>query len=178
VRNNAFLVDGAWVSMPVNTGAARTHGIELEAKFALRTWSKAAPSIDVRASLARNWSAIASVPGPNNRLASQTPLSSTLGLDYQPDRFPVTIGASVSFQNGGPVRLSANEFEDAGPQRVLDLYALVRFDARRRLRLSVGNALHQDDMTATTWVDRSGALSDAVVTPTTTVFRAILEWKR
>jgi outer membrane receptor for ferrienterochelin and colicins len=176
-RNNIFLVEGAWVSMPVNTGSARAHGIELEAKFALRSWSKAAPAIDVRANLARNWSRLDSVPAPNNRLVSQTPVSANLGLDYQADKLPLTLGASYSFQNGGPVRFSANEFDYAGPKRVLDLYALITLGTGRQLRLSVANALHQDYMTATTWVDGSGALSDAVITPTAALFRVALELK-
>jgi outer membrane receptor for ferrienterochelin and colicins len=176
-RDNTVLVDGAWVSTPVNTGAARTQGIEFEAKFPLRAWRDTAPAIDVRASLARNWSTSGGVPGPDNRLAGQTPFSATLGIDYKAARLPVTLGGSFSFQNGGPVRLSASESGYARPQRVLDLVALVRFNARHQLRLSMANALHQERMTATTWVDGAGTLSDAAFTPTSTVFRAVLEIK-
>jgi outer membrane receptor for ferrienterochelin and colicins len=177
VRNTIFLVDGAWVSMPVNTGSARAHGIELEAKFALRSWSRAAPAVDVRASLARNWSRLDAVPAPNNRLVNQTPASANLGLDYQAGKLPLTLGASYSFQNGGAVRFSANEFDYTRPKRVLDLYALIRLRKGHQLRLSVANALHQNDMSATTWVDDSGALSDAVITPTAPLFRVALELK-
>ena len=176
-RNKGFLVDGLWVAMPVNTGAARARGIELEGKFSLRAWYRRAPAIDVRASLARNWSTLDGVPGPHNRLDSQTPFSANLGVDYKADRLPVTVGASYSFQNGGAVRFSANEFDYTTPKRVLDLYALVKFDAKHQLRVSVANALHQDYMTATTWVDRGGVLSDAGFAPTSTVLRAVLELK-
>jgi outer membrane receptor for ferrienterochelin and colicins len=176
-RDNTVLVEGAWVSMPVNTGAARAHGIELEAKFPLRAWCNTAPAIDVRANLARNWSTQDGVPGPDNRLAGQTPFSATLGIDYKAARLPLTLGGSFSFQSGGPVRSSASESDYARPKRVLDLYALVRFNARHQLRLSVANALHQEHMTATTWVDGASALSDAAFTPTSAVFRAVLELK-
>ena len=174
-RNNIFSVDGIWVSMPVHTGTARTHGVEFEAKFPLRAWFSRAPAIDVRANLARNWSALDSVPGPNNRLVSQTPFSANVGVDYKAATLPLTLGASYSFQNGGPVRFSDNAFDYAGPKRVLDVYALVKLGAKRQLRLSIANALHQDHMTATTWADGSGELTDAMVTPTSTVFRAVLE---
>jgi outer membrane receptor protein involved in Fe transport len=176
-RNNTFLIDGAWVSMPVNTGAAQARGIELEAKFSLRAWYKSAPAIDVRTNLARNWSTLDSVPGPNNRLVGQTPFSANLGLDYKSDRLPLGLGASVSFQNGGPVRFSENEFDYAGAKRVLDLYALFKFNPKNQLRLSMANALHQNNVSATRWFDATGALSDTTVTPTATVFRAILEMK-
>jgi hypothetical protein len=166
--------------MPVNTGAARAHGIELEAKFPLRAWCawcENAPAIDVRANLARNWSTQDGVPGPDNRLVGQTPFSATLGIDYKAARLPLTLGGSFSFQNGGPVRSSASEFDYARPKRVLDLVALVRFNASHQLRLSMANALHQEHMTATTWIDGAGTLRDAAFTPTSTVFRAVLEVK-
>jgi outer membrane receptor for ferrienterochelin and colicins len=179
-RDNTVLVEGAWVSMPVNTGAARARGIELEAKFPLRAWCgwcDTAAAIDVRVNLARNWSTRGGVPGPDNRLAGQTPFGATLGIDYKAARLPLTLGGSFSFQSGGPVRSSASEFDYATPKRVLDLVALVRFTARHQLRLSVANALHQEHRTATTWIDGAGALSDAAFTPTSTVFRAVLEVK-
>jgi outer membrane receptor for ferrienterochelin and colicins len=131
----------------------------------------------VRVNLARNWSTRGGVPGPDNRLAGQTPFSATLGIDYKAERLPLTLGGSFSFQSGGPVRSSASEFDYATPKRVLDLVALVRFTARHQLRLSVANALHQEHRTATTWIDGAGALSDAAFTPTSTVFRAVLEVK-
>jgi outer membrane receptor for ferrienterochelin and colicins len=179
-RDKTVLVDGAWVSTPVNTDVARAHGIELEAKFPLRAWGawyNTVPAIDVRANLARNWSTQDGVPGPDNRLAGQTPFSVTLGIDYKAARLPLTLGGSFSFQSGGPVRSSASESDYARPKRVLDLVALVTFNARHQLRLSVANALHQEHMTATTWVDGAGALSDAAFTPTSAVFRAVLELK-
>jgi len=176
-RNNIFLVDGLWVSMPINTGKAQAHGVELEAKFPLRSLFKTAPALDLRANAARNWSTLATLPGPNNRLISQTPVSANLGVDYKPDRLALTLGASVTFQNGGPVRFSLNEFDYTTPKRTLDLYALARLHPKAQLRLSVANALHQPYMTALTWVDAAGARSDATFTPTATVFRAALELK-
>lgn len=176
-RNNTFLIDGSWVSMPINTGKAQAHGVELEAKFPLRHFYKTAPAIDVRANLARNWSTLDHVPGPNNRLVSQTPVSANLGLDYTADRLPLTLGVTYTFTNGGPVRFSFNEFDYSAPKRVLDTYALVKFSAKNQLRISVANLLHQENVSATTYVDATGALSDAVRLPTSTVFKAMLEMK-
>jgi outer membrane receptor for ferrienterochelin and colicins len=176
-RSNTAFLDGAWVSMPTNTGTAQAHGIELEAKFPLRHFYKTAPAIDVRANLARNWSTLDAVPGPNNRLVSQTPVSANFGLDYKADKLPLTMGATYTFTNGGPVRFSVNQFDYAAPKRVLDMYALVKFSAKNQLRISVANLLHQENVSATTYVDADGVLSDAVRTPTVAVFRAMLELK-
>ncbi|WP_332877913.1 TonB-dependent receptor plug domain-containing protein [Massilia sp. S19_KUP03_FR1] len=176
-RNNTALIDGTWLSMPVNTGTAQAHGIELEAKFPLRHFYKTAPAIDVRANLTRNWSSLDAVPGPNNRLVSQTPVSANVGVDYKAGKLPLTMGATYTFTNGGPVRFSAQQFDYSTPKRVLDMYALVKFSAKNQLRVSLANLLHQENGSATTYVDAHGALSDAVHTPTVTVFRAMLEMK-
>jgi outer membrane receptor protein involved in Fe transport len=167
------LIDDRWVATPVNTGKAQVHGIELEAKFPLCRLFAAARAIEVRANIARNWSR--NDRAPYDRLASQTPVSANLGLDYKTTR--LALGASYHFQNGGPVHYSANEFDYTGPQRVLDLYAMIQVTAGIGLRLSIGNALHQQHVSAVTYVDGAGAQSDAVFTPTATVFRATLEMK-
>jgi outer membrane receptor for ferrienterochelin and colicins len=116
------VVDGLWVSMPVNGGMANTRGIELEAKLPLRALVKTAPNIDLRGNLARNWSTLESVPGPDNRLDQQTPFSGTLGVDYTMEKVPLTLGGGFSFQNGGPARISVSQFTYSAPKRSLDLY--------------------------------------------------------
>ena len=176
-HNKVDQIDGVWVSMPINDGVANTRGIELEAKLPLRSLYKTAPNIDFRANLARNWSTLANVPGPNNRLDQQTPFSGTVGADYKLDATPLTVGASYSFQNGGPVRISFNQYAYSVPKRSLDLYGLWKFNPKNQLRVSLANALHQENVTQSSYVDASGRLSDTTITPTTVAVRALLEMK-
>jgi outer membrane receptor for ferrienterochelin and colicins len=176
-HNQVSLVDGLWVSMPVNDGVANTRGIELEAKLPLRSLYKTAPNIDFRANVARNWSTLTTVPGPNNRLDQQTPFSGTVGADYKFDKTPLTLGGSYSFQNGGPVRVSLNQYAYSVPKRSLDLYGLWKFNPKNQLRVSLANALHQDNVVQSSYADDSGRLSDTTVTPTSVVLRALLEMK-
>ena len=176
-RNQVSLVDGLWVSMPVNDGVANTRGIELEAKLPLRSLYKTAPNIDLRANLARNWSTLTTVPGPNNRLDQQTPFSGTVGVDYKLDSAPLTLGGSYSFQNGGPVRISLNQYAYSVPKRSLDLYGLWKLSPKNQLRVSLANALHQDNLTQSRYADPSGSLSDSTIAPTSVVLRALLEMK-
>ena len=171
------LIDTLWVAMPVNDGVANTHGIELEAKLPLRSLSKTAPNIDLRANLARNWSTLTSVPGPDNRLDQQTPVSGTIGADYKLERSKLTLGGSYSFQNGGPVRVSFNQYAYSVPKRSLDLYGLWKFSLKNQLRVSFANALHQNNVSQSSYVDASGRLSDTTITPTSVVLRAMLEMK-
>jgi outer membrane receptor protein involved in Fe transport len=171
------LIDGLWVSRPVNDGTANTHGVELEAKLPLRSLYPTAPALEMRANLSRNWSNLTSVPGPNNRLDQQTPVSGTVGMDYKLDSLPLTTGGSFSFQSGGPVRVSQNQYAYTIPKRSLDLYALWKFSPKNQLRVSVSNALHQDNYSESTYADASGSLRDGTVTPTTAVARALMEMK-
>jgi outer membrane receptor protein involved in Fe transport len=177
MHRRVVLLDGLWVSSPFNDGVARTHGVELEAKLPLRSMFKAAPAIDLRANVARNWSTLSTVPGPDNRLDQQTPVSGNLGLDYKMDTLPLSMGGSYSFQDGGPVRVAQYQYAYSTPKRTLDLYGLWSFSPKAQLRVSLANALHQQNMSASTWADPDGSLTDASFTPTASVLRAQLEMK-
>lgn len=177
IRTQLNYFNGLWVTMPVNDGVANTKGIELEAKFPLRSVMKDAPAIDFRANLSLNWSDLKTVPGPNNRLDSQTPVSANIGLDYKLDSLPLTIGGNASFQDAGPVRISAAQSKYSVPKRVLDLYALWKFDPKTTLRISLANMLHQDNISSSTYADNSGSVTQTNITPTTVAVRAMFEHK-
>ena len=158
-------VGSTWISTPVNAGRADTWGIELEAKFPLQALCRA-PALDLRANMARNWSRVASIPGPDNRLASQVPFSASVGVDHRMAALPVTLGASFSFQGGGPVRLSERTGAWSGVQRELGMYAVWRVDAQSQWRMSVANMLGQDHLAQASFGDRSGSLQAMTTTPT------------
>ncbi|GGY89127.1 TonB-dependent receptor plug domain-containing protein [Pseudoduganella plicata] len=150
--------DGRWVSTPVNDGSAVTRSLELEAKFPLSAIMKDAPGVDMRASVSRNWSRVDAVPGPDNRLDQQTPLSATVGFDYKTRDGKLTTGASFAFRNGGPVRIDVNQTGYQSVRRDLDLYALWKFDARYQLRVAVANALSQDYLFDSAYTEANGVL--------------------
>ena len=174
---NRVLVDGAgrFVSMPLNDGNAITRGLELEAKFPLKAVMDNAPAVDLRASMSRNWSRVESVPGPDNRLDQQTPLSATLGADYKAGA--LTTGASFVFRNGGPVRVSLNQSAYQNVRRDLDAYALWKFDPKLQLRVSFGNLLGQDNFNTSSYADASGTVYRASRAPSGANARATLEIK-
>lgn len=176
-RTQVSLIDGLWVSRPVNAGVANTYGIELEAKLPVRSMWKTAPNIDLRANASRNWSRLEAVPGPDNRLDSQTPFSGTIGADWKLDKSPLTVGGSYSFQNGGPVRVSLNQYSYSAPKRSLDVYGLWKFNPKNQLRVAVANGLHQENVQQSAYVDGTGRLSDTTITPTYVVVRALMEMK-
>lgn len=176
-RRTTSFIDGAWVSTPTNNGTATTQGIEFDAKFPLKAMLPDAPAIDLRANLAFNFSKVDSVPGPNNRLDQQTPVSANFGADYKLTSMPLTFGGNLSFQSGGLVQISKAQSAYSIPKRVLDMYALWKFDNKTNLRVALGNALHQDNISSSTYVDAFGSLVRRGTSPTTTSVRINLEHK-
>ncbi|QNA99728.1 TonB-dependent receptor [Massilia sp. Se16.2.3] len=135
--------DGArWVAMPSNAGRAITRGLEVETKFPLKALLKDAPAIDLRASVAANWSRVDGVPGPDNRLDGQNPLSANLGIDYK--RGDLTTGASFAWKGGANLRLSERQTSILERRRDLEAYALYKFNPKQQLRVALSNILGED----------------------------------
>lgn len=155
-----FQRDGVWTASPFNNGTATVRGIEMDVKLPLRTWWAQAPDLDMRANAGRNWSKVAAVPGPGNRLASQVPATLNLGLDCRLS--PLTsMGGNLHVQTGGLARLDAHAGSHAGVRRALDAYALWQPDAKTRVRLSAANLLRQQQLQGQSYVDEAGR-SDSV----------------
>jgi outer membrane receptor protein involved in Fe transport len=175
--SNQTVFDGSrWVSLTVNTGHARARGLEFEAKFPLKAVIDTATALDLRASLSRNWSSVDAIPGPNNRLLNQTPLSATLGADYKLGAF--TAGGSFVFKNGGEVRLSANQVSYESVRRDLDLYALWKLNPKTQLRLAASNLLGQDYINESSYTAAGGGTQRSrTIYPGSPILRATLETK-
>jgi outer membrane receptor for ferrienterochelin and colicins len=155
-----FQRDGIWTASPFNHGAATLRGVELDVKLPVRTWWVQAPDIDVRANAGRNWSSVAAVPGPGNRLASQVPATLNLGLDYRlsPE---MSLGGNLNVQTGGLARQDTHASSQAGVRRTLDAYALWQPDVKTRVRLSAANMLRQRQLQGQSYVEDAGR-SDSV----------------
>nr|WP_315468472.1 TonB-dependent receptor [uncultured Undibacterium sp.] len=169
--------ENRFISKPTNSGLANTRGIEFDAKFPLRTLIEDAPAIDFRANLAFNFSNVSAVTGPNNRLDSQTPVSANLGIDYKLDDMPLTLGGNLSFQNAGTVRISDKQTTYGIPKRVLDVYALWKFDNKSNLRVALGNVLHQDNFSSNTYIDAGSSLVSTSNSQTHLALRVNYEYK-
>ncbi|NHZ35809.1 TonB-dependent receptor plug domain-containing protein [Massilia rubra] len=174
IRPNLRFNGERWVLAPTNDGRARTHGVEIETKFPLKLMWNQAPAIDVRFSLARNWSSVDQVPGPDNRFADQTPVSATTGLDYQASP-TFSAGGTFTFSNGGPLQISRTQFTYATVRRDLDLYALWKLNPRYQARLSVMNLLGQSYRFVNGYRDGSGSHQLSTEYPVSPLLRITLE---
>jgi outer membrane receptor for ferrienterochelin and colicins len=176
-RRGLSFVNGRWLSQPINDGSANTRSLEYDAKFPVQIFYPAAPPIDFRFNMNRNWSTVNSVPGPNNRLDQQTPFSATVGLDYRMKSGEFTAGGSYSFKNGGQVRISETQGRYQTPRRELDVYALWKFTPKTQFRLGLSNVLRQDYINESSYADQFGSQRQRVIFPSAMHVRTTLEMK-
>ncbi|MGB9109747.1 MAG: TonB-dependent receptor, partial [Telluria sp.] len=135
--DRVFQQNGVWIVTPSNMGAAVVRGLEFEAKT--RRGALAG-----RVNLARNWSRLEAVAGPDNRIAGQPAWSGNAGLDYAAPGRPLELGGTLTYRSGYASRQSPVLADYGGAKRQLDLYAVWKRDARSRLRLSASDLLHRD----------------------------------
>jgi outer membrane receptor protein involved in Fe transport len=167
---------GLWLVQPLNDGNAIVRTLDVEVKFPLKAvMAENAPPLDFRASLNRNWSRVDTVPGPNNRLDDQIPLTANLGLDYRADKY--SAGASFAFRDGGPVRVSEQQFRRLFARRELEAYLLYKFKPGMQLRLAVNNALGEDNRNESRYVDTNGTSESWGRAADSARFQANLEMK-
>ena len=175
-RNEIDIDAEGYFTRPINDGTATTRGLEFEAKFPLKSVYESAPPIDVRFNMSRNWSTVSAVDGPNNRLDQQTPFSATLGADYKAGA--LTAGASYSFRNGGPVRVSSTQGLYTTPRRDLEMYGLWKFSPKNQLRVGLTNILAQDYITENTFIfDDGSSVRRSTATPGEALLRVTMEMK-
>jgi len=135
--DRVFQQNGVWIVMPDNMGAATVRGLEFEAKSHRGTFAG-------RMNVARNWSRLEAVAGPDNRIAGQPAWTGNLGLDYAAPGRPVEMGGTYTWRSGYASRQSALLADYGSVKRQLDLYAVWKRDAKTKLRLSVSDLLHRD----------------------------------
>jgi outer membrane receptor for ferrienterochelin and colicins len=146
--------DGRWVYRPVNDGDALVRSFEAELKVPGKLLMDAAAGVDLRAAVTRNWSTVATVPGPGNRLDGQTPLSANLGLDYR--KGDLSFGASLAYQQGAWVRVSEAQSQRQQTRRDLAAYALWKLNPRYQVRVSLSNLLGMDQTSDRLYQDAAG----------------------
>ncbi|MEO7576912.1 MAG: TonB-dependent receptor, partial [Massilia sp.] len=176
IHDDVVLVDGRWVSMPVNDGQAQTRGIAVDGKLPLRALDKQAPDIELRANVSRNWSSVDNVPGHGNRLGRQTPVSANVGVDYKYSA-SFNMGASFNFRNGGLVRVSRNSSMYGTVSRELELFGVVKLSDATQLRASASSRLKQPISEVKLYDDAAGRSVSTLDIPSAILLRLALEVK-
>ncbi|MDB5791445.1 MAG: hypothetical protein JWQ80_1469 [Massilia sp.] len=150
--SNRVVFDGLrWIFTPSNEDRAVMRSLELEAKFPLKALLQGAPDIDLRANVSRNWSRVESVPGPDNRMEQQTPLSANVGADYKAGR--LTAGGNLAHRSGGFVRVAANRGYYSPARTDIETYAVWKFTPKVQLRVAASNLLGEDNAFEISYTD-------------------------
>jgi outer membrane receptor protein involved in Fe transport len=165
--DRVFQQNGVWVVMPDNAGVAFVRGLEFEAK-------SRRGALGGRVNVARNWSRLEAVAGPDNRIAGQPAWSGNLGLDYAAPGQPLDLGGTYSHRSGFASRQSVQLADYGGAKRQLDLYAVWKRDQRSKLRVSVSDLLHRNYVERSTYVGDTD-LAMTVVQRTRTTWRVVWE---
>ena len=115
------------------------------------------------------------MPGPDNRLDQQIPLSVSLGADYRVDKF--NMGASFAFREGGLVRVSEQQSTRLQLRRELEVYLLYKFNPGLQLRTSISNMLGEDNIGYSRYADTNGISESWNRTPRSARIQANVEMK-
>lgn len=176
---NLYERNGVWITTPFNNGKARVMGLEFDAKFSLQDLLPASVPLEVRLNAARNWSRLDAIPGPDNRLTDQVPLTANLGMDYKRSE-QQSFGFNFNLQTGGNVQVTPGLRNYTGVSRNLDVYGLWKLGdkmqlRKTQLRLSVSNLMHQDVLQSSQFSDQYGRKSRSSVTPGSATIRLQFE---
>lgn len=166
---------GVWITRPSNDDRAVAKGIELDAKLPLKKLLAHAPAIELHVNAARHWSYVASIPGPDNRLAVQVPFTANAGLDWELSAVAVTLGGNLTFNSFGRVRTSLTQTVYGGPRRNLELYALWKIAPTMKLRVSGSNLLAQEPVEVQSYFDGEGRLDQTTTSQASRSVRATFE---
>lgn len=166
---------GRWLYQPLNDGKAQVRSLQAEVKLPLKLVNPALAAFDARASVSRNWSRVSTVPGPNNRLDEQVPLSANAGIDYKKDK--LSLGASFATTQSGWVQVSESQSNWQNGRRELDAYALWKFNANYQARLSLANMLGSARRSERLYVNASGRSRQATEQPASMRTQVTLEMK-
>ncbi|AWH53539.1 TonB-dependent receptor [Stenotrophomonas sp. ESTM1D_MKCIP4_1] len=150
--------DGLWVTTPYNAGRATTQGLTLDARFALADLMQTDRDLQFTANVTYNDSRVASVPGPDNQLADQTPLSGNVGVHWQVSK-RLSTRVDYSYSGGGTNRLSAEWTRASSPERTLDVAADWKLDAGSRVSVALSNLLQQRQTSRVVYRDGEGEVS-------------------
>ncbi len=169
VTLDRLYLDGAsWVRTPANQGRATTRGLALEARLVLPRM----PTLALHANLARNWSQVERIAGPDNRLDEQVPLSANAGIEY---RGLLKAGASLAYTRGASTRMSDVWTTRSGATRALDMYVLWEPRPGMRLRLAAANLLGRGTVSGSRYEDTDGPRQTALSISSGALVRLTLE---
>lgn len=103
-ENVSWATTQRFVARPTNFGRANVFGVDMEAQLSLRNIWQTAPRVELRGNINLGYSKINSFPGPDNRLSSQLPWQTKLGVTYDAKEWPLRLSADANWTPSDWVR--------------------------------------------------------------------------
>jgi outer membrane receptor for ferrienterochelin and colicins len=152
-----LFTDGTeWVVSTVNGGTAKVYGTELEFKLPLQGILRSKSKLLLKGDVSANWSHVDNIPGPNNRLAEQTPFTANLALEYEPAGH-LSGGASIRYTAEYTAKATTTLSDYFGATQSFDLYGVWTLSPTSRIKLSIENLLHRNEVSAALYADAVSA---------------------
>lgn len=132
------------VMRPINLGTAWVQGLSLDARLAANELDSTWPRVNLRAGLTLASSRLRTVPGPDNRMADQSPWAAKLGVRYKFIALPLEVSADANWRPGLWYRTAANRQIYQGRREDVSSQAAWTISRDTTLRLTLNNMLSTD----------------------------------
>jgi outer membrane receptor for ferrienterochelin and colicins len=147
IGHELVLGDVAWASTqryllrPANLGQAKVLGVNLEGRLSSKDISKDFSNFELHGSIGFARSELSDLPGPNNRIAEQSPWRAKFGGSYTIQSAPLKLGFETNLLPAGWVRSNLSQRVHQSSQFTMGVNASWKFSANSRLTLNIDNLL-------------------------------------
>lgn len=132
-----------WVYRPANLGRADVRGIDVEGRLDGKDVGPAWVAGEMHGSVGWAHSALSDLPGPDNRLAGQTPWRAKLGGSYTLKAVPLKLGVESNYLPGDWVRSNLTERVYESHRFTLGASGAWQLDPKSKITLNLDNLLHR-----------------------------------
>jgi outer membrane receptor for ferrienterochelin and colicins len=132
-----------YVTRPVNLGQASVRGVNLEGRLAGKDLAKSLAALEAHGSLGFARSALSDVPGPDNRIAGQSPWRLKFGGSYTLKAAPLRLGVEANVLPSDWVRDSLRQRIYTSSRTTLGVNGRWTIDAKTHLTVNLDNLLHK-----------------------------------
>jgi len=154
-----------WVYRPANLGQAEVVGADLEGRLNAKDLGGAIaaawPTLELRGSVGWADSRLSDLPGPDNRLAEQSPWRAKLGGSYSLAAWPLKLGVESNYLPGDWVRSNLSERVYQSHRFTLGANAAWQLDPKSKITLNLDNLLHRTNLRIQEYGGPAGLLREA-----------------
>ncbi|MBC3916742.1 TonB-dependent receptor [Undibacterium sp. CY18W] len=158
LENLAWASVPRYVIRPANLGEAKIQGINLTARLTVRDFWKDAPKLDVSGNVGFAHSELSNIPGPDNRLAGQTPWLAKLSASYTASDWPLRLNLDANWLPGDWVRNNLTQRTYQSRMFTVNSSASWKVNSDLRLSLNLENLFPTDRKRIDEYLNTGGLL--------------------